>query len=248
MKISIVTVCYNSISTLEDTILSVLSQNIVDLEYIIIDGGSNDGSIDIIKKFGNQISIVISEPDSGIYDAMNKGIGNATGDIIGILNSDDIYADRLVLSDILHFFQADSELEVLYGNLVYVDANNTNKIIRHWNSKPYTNLFFEKGNVPPHPTFFVTSKVYKKIGLFDLKFSLAADYDFMFRVLKLHSCKSKYIDRLIVKMRLGGVTNNSLKNIIIGNKQILKAWRINGFRVPFLFFPSKILIRLLQYL
>jgi glycosyltransferase involved in cell wall biosynthesis len=247
MKLSIITVSYNSSKTIESTIRSVLSQRIPDLEYIIIDGGSTDDTLSIIKRFKGRINVLISEPDSGIYDAMNKGIKIASGEVIGILNSDDVYADENVLFDVWQNFISNKDLDILYGDLVYVKQDNTDKVIRNWISLPYFNFFFETGNVPPHPSLFVTSKVYEKAGLFDLQFNLAADYEFMFRVFKKHSFKSKYINRLIVRMRLGGATNQSFKNIFYGNKQILKSWRTNGFKAPLYFFPLRIFKRLIQF-
>lgn len=247
MKLSIITVSYNSAKTIEFTINSVLSQRIPDLEYIIIDGGSTDGTIKIIQGFREKISIFISEPDMGIYDAMNKGIRMATGEVIGVLNSDDIYADENVLHDVMQNFNSDYSIDILFGNLVYVKQDNTDKIVRKWKSQPYFKYFFETGNVPPHPSLFVTSKVYNQAGPFDLQFNLAADYEFMLRIFKKHSFKSKYINRLIVRMRLGGATNQSLKNILIGNKQILTAWGNNGFKVPITLIPLRIIKRLSQF-
>jgi len=247
MKLSIITVSYNSADTIEFTIKSVLSQKIPDLEYIIIDGGSTDGTLNIIEGFKKEITVFISEPDSGIYDAMNKGIRLATGEVIGVLNSDDIYADENVLHDVMQNFNSDNSLDILFGNLVYVKQNNTDKIVRKWKSQPYFKYFFETGNVPPHPSLFVTSKVYKQAEPFDLQFNLAADYEFMLRIFKKHSFKSKYINRLIVRMRLGGATNQSIKNILNGNKQILTAWRNNGLKAPITLMPLRIIKRLSQF-
>jgi glycosyltransferase involved in cell wall biosynthesis len=248
MKISIITVTFNSVQYLKNCIESVLNQEYRNLEYIIIDGKSTDGTVEIIENFGNRIEQFISEPDYGIYDAMNKGINLATSDVIGILNSDDVYQDTQVLSDVMACFENDPELDILYGNLVYVKSDDLNKVVRKWKSCPsYTN-FFENGNVPPHPTLFVRSQVYQIAGLFDLEYKLAADYEFMLRIFKKHNFKSYYLNRSMVKMRLGGATNKNYKNIISGNKEILLSWKKNGLNIPFRLIPLKIIKRLNQFI
>ena len=248
MKISIITISFNSVKTILETIQSVQTQTYKNIEYIIKDGGSNDGTIEVINQYLGQLSLVISEPDKGIYDAMNKGIRMASGDIIGILNSDDIYVDANVLSDVIQQFNSNKKLDILYGDLIYVKKNDTSKVVRKWKSKPYFKNFFEYGNVPPHPTIFVKKNIYQEAGLFDIQYKLAADYEFMLRVFKKYNYESKYINRVMVKMRMGGATNKSFKNIINGNKEILSAWRNNGLKPPINLMPIRIVKRLLQYL
>lgn len=248
MKVSIITVCFNSSNTIEKTMLSVFEQTHGNIEYIFIDGKSTDDTISIIKKYENNITKLVSEPDLGIYDAMNKGITLATGEIVGILNSDDLYADKHVLADVMKYFSDDPDLDILYGNLNYVKNLNTKAIVRKWVSKPYYNGFFEHGNVPPHPALFLRSNVYKKVGLFNLEYKLAADYEFMFRVFKKHNFKSKYVNRLTVKMRLGGATNKSFENILNGNKEILKAWKNNGLKPPITLMFLRFVKRLVQFI
>lgn len=247
MRVSIITVSYNSADTIEETIKSVLSQEGTDIEYIIIDGGSTDKTLQIIESFKEKINIVVSEPDGGIYDAMNKGISLASGNVIGVLNSDDIYADNQVLKDVMLQFANSPNLNILYGNLVYVKKDDTEKIVRTWRSESYFDNFFEKGNVPPHPTLFVSSEVYQRAGSFDLQYNLAADYEFMLRVLKKGNFRSKYINRLIVKMRLGGATNKSFSNILNGNREILKAWVNNGLIPPLTLMPLRVIKRVSQF-
>lgn len=247
LKISIVTVCYNSSKTIKQSIDSILTQTYGNIEFIIIDGGSSDGTVELIKSYDNQISKLISEPDNGLYHAMNKGINLCSGNVIGLLNSDDIYTDKSVLSDVMKHFNEDPDLDILYGNLVYVKKENTDEVVRKWISKPYNTVFFEQGNVPPHPALFLRADVYKKVGLFNLKYKLAADYEFMLRVFKKYNFKSKYIDRLTVKMRLGGATNKSIKNIINGNKEILNAWKNNGFKPPATLMLRRLAKRLSQF-
>ncbi|RYX98905.1 glycosyltransferase, partial [bacterium] len=174
MKISIITVVYNNERTIEDAINSVLAQDYADIEYVIIDGNSSDGTTSIIKKYQDQIEIFISESDKGLYDAMNKGVLASTGDVIGILNSDDLYQDKFVISDIAEQFKSNPVCDIIYGDLVYVDKDNVDKIVRKWKSKPYYPKFFEHGYVPPHPALFLKREVYEKAGLFDLNFRLAA--------------------------------------------------------------------------
>lgn len=247
MKISIITVVYNNDKTIKDAIESVLNQSYQQIEYIVIDGASKDNTVSIIKEFQSQIAKFVCEPDNGIYDAMNKGVGLATGDVIGILNSDDLYQDANVIETVMNQFSQDPSLDIVYGDLVYVKNEDVNSIVRNWKSIPYYDRFFERGNVPPHPSLFVKQYVYKKAGLFNLDFILAADYEFMLRIFKKHDFNSKYIERVIVKMRLGGATNQSFSNIIRQNLEVLKAWNHNQLKVPFLLMLSRIFKRLFQY-
>ena len=211
MKISIITVCYNADRTIREAIESVLSQSYKDIEYIIIDGNSTDNTLNIINEYKDRITVIVSEPDKGIYDAMNKGIKKATGEVIGILNSDDIYQDTEVLKDVMSIFLR-SSVDILYGDLVYVRSNETDIIVRKLKSDPYYKNFFENGIVPPHPALFIKSNVYKQAGYFDLQYKLAADYEFMLRIFKKNTFESIYLNRLMVKMRLGGATNKNLRN------------------------------------
>lgn len=246
MKISIITVAYNAATTIQDTIESVLSQKEVDVEYILIDGGSTDGTLDIIEKHKSSIDHFTSEPDRGIYDAMNKGVQAATGDIIGILNSDDIYAHEYVLRDILAKF--DSETQGVYADLVYVDQKDTNKVTRTWIAKPYVAGAFKKGWMPPHPTFFVRKEVYEKFGAYSLELRSAADYEFMLRVIHKHQINIGYLPEIIVKMRVGGESNVSLKNRIRANQEDRKAWEMNGLKPGALTLIRKPISKIGQFL
>jgi len=247
-KISIITVVYNNEKTIVDAIQSVLNQSYPDIEYVVIDGGSKDKTVHWINSFKDQLGYFISERDRGLYDAMNKGIRASTGDVIGILNSDDLYQDFDVINTVMEQFNIDPELDILYGDLVYVKSDDTNKIIRNWKSKPYYKKFFENGNVPPHPALFVKSNVYKSVGMFNLDYKLAADYDLMLRMFKKNNFKTKYINKVIVKMRLGGATNQSYTNILNQNKEILKSWKDNGLKAPISLMPSRVIKRLLQFI
>ena len=248
MKISIITVVYNNEKTIKDAMQSVLGQSYRDIEYVIIDGGSRDNTVNFINEYKEKIGYFISEKDNGLYDAMNKGIKACTGDVIGILNSDDLYQDLDVIIDVMQQFNNDPKLDILYGDLVYVKSDDTNKIVRNWKSKGYYEQFFENANVPPHPALFVKSKVYNESGLFDLQYKLAADYELMLRMFKKHKFNSKYFNRLIIKMRLGGATNQSFSNIVNQNKEILKSWKNNGLNAPFYLMPLRIFKRLSQFI
>jgi len=248
MKISIITVVYNNEKTIKEAMQSVLSQTYEDIEYVIIDGKSKDNTVNLINDYKENLGYFISEKDNGLYDAMNKGIIACTGDVVGILNSDDLYEDSDVIAAVMEEFINDAELDILYGDLVYVKSDNTNKVVRNWKSKNYYNSFFENANVPPHPALFVRNNVYKKVGLFDLQYKLAADYELMLRMFKKHHFKSKYVKRLIVKMRLGGTTNQSFTNIVVQNKEILKAWKNNDLRAPPYLMLLRIFKRLAQFI
>lgn len=223
MKISIITVCYNSAETIESTLKSVSSQDYPDIEYILVDGGSTDATLDIVKRYKN-VSILVSEPDEGIYDAMNKGIGLATGDVIGTLNADDFYVGNSVVSDVAKIFK-DNTVDACFADLVYVNQNNTDKIVRYWKSKSYQPGLFKKGWVPAHPTFFVKKSVYEKFGVFDLEYKIAADFELLFRLIETNKIRTVYLPKVIVKMRLGGTTNKNIKNIRIQNTEIIHILR-----------------------
>lgn len=246
MKISIITVAYNSGKTIEDTLKSVVNQDYKSVEYIIIDGGSNDDTLQIVEKYRSQIAIILSEKDKGIYDAMNKGIALATGDIIGILNSDDFYPDSHVLSKIVSEFK--SGIDGVYADLVYVDPLNTAKIARTWKSGDYKQGAFLKGWMPPHPTFFVRKEIYDKYGTYALHLRYAADYEFMLRVIHKHGIKLAYLPEMIVRMRVGGASNASLKNRIKANREDRLAWKMNDLRPQLFTHIRKPLSKIFQFL
>jgi glycosyltransferase involved in cell wall biosynthesis len=247
MKISIITVVYNNEKTISDAMNSVISQNYGNIEYIVIDGGSTDNTVNLINQHKDKLSYFVSEKDKSLYDGMNKGILASTGDVIGILNSDDLYQDSNVIKEVMEQFNNNLDLDILYGNLVYVKNEDINKVIRYWKSKSYYSHFFENGNVPPHPALFVRKTVYNEVGLFNLNYKLAADYELMLRMLRKNNFNTKYINRLIVKMRLGGATNQSFTNIVNQNDEILKAWKNNGLKPPLKLMPLRIIKRLLQF-
>lgn len=247
MKISIITVSLNSVNTIEDCIISVVNQSYKNIEYIIIDGGSIDGTLDIIKKYESKISFWISEKDYGIYDAMNKGINSATGGIVGIINSDDFYANWSVIKEIVEFMSKE-KVDSCYGDLTYVDRKNTNKIIRFWKSGKFRKSKFKIGWMPPHPTFFVKKQIYEKYGLFNLKFYMGADYELMLRLLYKHNISTVYIPKVLVKMRTGGENRPSFINVINNGISCYHAWKANGFRPKIIIFLLKPLLKVSQFL
>lgn len=247
MKVSIITTVFNNKKTVEDAIKSVLSQSYPNIEYIVIDGGSTDGTVDIINQYKDKIAKFISEKDKGVYDGMNKGIKMATGDIIGILNSDDVYASDKVIERVV-IEMTEKNVDVCWGDLVYVDQKNTDKIIRYWKSSEYKKGKFKKGWMPPHPTFFVKKWVYKKYGYFNLDFPIAADYEIMLRFLEKYKVQSCYIPQILVKMRIGGQSNKSVKNIIKANIECYRAWKVNELKVnPLVPLVLKPLSKISQY-
>jgi glycosyltransferase len=233
MKVSIITVVYNNKKTIKDAIESVLNQTYKNIEYIVIDGASNDGTVEIVQSYSNKIDKFISEPDNGLYDAMNKGLKLATGNIIGILNSDDFYASNNIIEKVVNVFN-ENNIDSVYGDLVYVDSNNTDKIVRYWKSIPFKKGLFRKGWHPAHPTFFVKKDVYDKYGIFNLDFKIAADYEIMLRFLEKYKISTYYIPEILVKMRIGGESNKNIKNIVRANIECYKAWKINELKPPLL--------------
>lgn len=226
LKISIITVVYNNRMIIADCIDSVLNQTYKDIEYIVIDGGSVDGTIDIIEKFQNKISVFLSESDNGIYDAMNKGIALATGDIVGILNSDDFYIDEFVIEKVIREFDKKG-VDSVYADLVFVNPKNLEKTVRYYDSSQFNPSRFAYGWMPAHPTFFVKKKAYDKYGVFRTDLKIGADFDILVRFLYTHGISYSYMQEVLVKMRVGGVST-SFSSIWINNIEALKVCRENG--------------------
>ena len=294
MKVSLITVSYNSARTIADTIASVKMQTYKNIEYIVVDGNSSDGTVEIVKQFvvakqgtmqgrsegvmqgsakgamqgrsegasqdlpedlsKNLINIAsqgvvtkfLCERDKGIYDAMNKGLALATGDIIGVLNSDDFYCSNDVIENVVRAFE-ENETDCLYGDLNYVDPIDTSKIIRKWRSGSYSKENFLKGWMPPHPTFFVKKSCYENFGTFETQFKSAADYELMLRFLFKESCSAQHFPKVMIHMRSGGVSNVSLKNRLRANREDRLAWKINGLKPKWFTLLRKPLSKLKQY-
>jgi glycosyltransferase len=246
MKVSIVTICYNSAETIRETVESVISQTYKDIEYIIVDGASNDDTLSIVDSYKNYISKIISEKDNGIYDAMNKGVLAATGDIIAILNSDDFYADDNVIAEMVETFKH-SNADAVYADLIYVDREDTTKVKRVWKSGKYEDGKFLFGWMPPHPTLFVRKKVYENFGLYNTALRSSADYEFMLRVIHKEKIKLAYLPRVITKMRVGGQSNVTLENRRKANLEDKKAWELNGLKPYFFTIALKPLRKIPQF-
>lgn len=246
MKVSLITVTFNSAIYLEECINSVMEQQSADIEHIIIDGGSTDGTLDIIKKYETHIAKWISEKDKGMYDAINKGLNLATGDIVGILNSDDIFASNDVIEAIVTCFN-EYKLDAVYGDLEYVNKTNTNKVIRVWKGFSYKRFRFNYGWMPAHPTFYLRRELIDEFGGYESHYFTAADYEFMARYLYRYRISARYLPKLIVKMRVGGQSNITIKSRLRANRRDYLAMKKN--QVPFAFLASvlKPIIKLHQY-
>lgn len=250
MKISIICVCLNSQETIYDCLFSISNQTYRDFELIIIDGNSTDKTLSIINNFKKEIPKIkiLSEKDQGIYDAMNKGIKIADGEIIAFLNSDDFYCNKDVLNQIFKIFDNNPKIDCCYSDLVYVERKKPKKKIRYWKSKYYINGSFSKGWMVPHPTFFARKSIYDKYGRFNLKYKFASDVDLMIRFFEVKKINFKYIPKIFIYMRLGGITNQSIKNIYLQNIEILRSLRSHNLQSNlFVFFFFKIFHRFKQY-
>jgi len=226
LRVSIITIVYNNRATFEDSVKNVLSQSYKNIEYIVVDGGSNDGTVDILQAYRKRIFQWVSEPDQGVYDAMNKGIRMATGEVIGFLHSSDLYAHPRVIEEVAWVFE-NSNVKSVYGDLQYVDKRDLSRVIRHWKSSPYRHGQFRQGWMPPHPTFFVRKEIYEKYGYFNPKFRIAGDYELMLRFLERYRISATYIPEVLVKMRWGGISNGSIKNVLIKSYEDYRAWGMN---------------------
>lgn len=248
MRVSIITVAYNSAATIRDTIESVINQTYPDIEYIVVDGVSKDNTIDIVKEYEPEFKgrmRWISEPDNGLYDAMNKGFAMATGKIVGIINSDDLFSDKQAVEKVVCKFKMNDPVDCVFADLFYVAQNDTNKIVRYW--KTGKKKSFAKGWHPAHPTFYVKKEIYDRCGTFDLQFKLAADFELMLRLVEKDRISMVYLPEPLVKMRLGGATSKNLTNIKKGNLECIQAFRKNEIKVSVLYPLYRLLPKLKQY-
>lgn len=246
-KLTILTAAYNSAATIADTLRSVAEQRYPDIEHIVIDGASKDDTLAIVEREGARVTKLVSEPDKGIYDAYNKGIGLANGEIIGFLNSDDFYCHAGVLDAVMAAFAADPDLDAVHADLVYVDQADTTRVTRHWRSRPCTKASLRRGYIPAHPTVFLRRRVYDKAGLFDIKYRLAADYEFLLRIYHTHRVKSLYVPEIWVRMREGGATGGTFASIKKQNDEIRDAQARHGvhYALP-KYYARKVIDRTLQ--
>ena len=228
--VSVVTPCLNSAQTIADTIASVRQQTVA-AEHIFCDGGSVDGTTDLVRELAPRARIN-SRPDAGLYDAMNRGIGLCTGEVIGILNADDFYCDPRVLAEVVEVFAARPDVDLVYGCLHYVDARDTRRVTRRWRPGPASRKAWRQGWMPPHPAVFVRASVYREFGAYNLALSMSADYEFLLRTMYFGACEAHYLDRVLVNMRTGGVSNATLGNRLRANREDRRAWDLNDARAP----------------
>lgn len=249
MRFSIITPSFNSAATIADTLRSIDEQRDIDVEHLIVDGASTDATMEIVDRHAQPWRHCSSGPDRGLYDAMNKGLVQATGDVVGFLNSDDFYPSNDVLKQVAAAFEADASIEAIYGDLCYVRPHEPGRIVRFWRSSPHVVGMFAQGWVPPHPTVFVKRAVYDACGGFDLKYRMAADWELLARIFEVRRVKSTYLPKVLVHMRLGGLTNRSWRNVWRQNREIWEAMRSHGFRSsPVEFTLRKLWSRGMQYI
>lgn len=248
MKISIITVAYNSASTIRDTFESVLSQTYDDIEYIVVDGASKDDTVSIIQEYDQRFNARmrwLSEPDKGLYDAMNKGLRMATGDIVGIINSDDFYHRNDILKLIVNEF-IDSEVQAIYGDVRFVNPSDLSKTVRYYSSKSFKPSMFRFGFMPAHPTFFTYKRNYDKIGYYRTDYKIAADYELLIRFLYVNKLSSKYLSEDFMKMRTGGISTSSFKSNLLLNREIVRACRGNGIKTSLFILFFKYFVKVFE--
>lgn len=249
MKISIVTVTYNSGKTLRDTFRSVLSQSYLNIEYIIIDGASQDNTIDIVKEYESQFNGCmrwISERDAGLYDAINKGIAMATGDVIGVLNSDDFFTFPTIVEEIANSFNESTD--AIYGDVHFVKCNDLTHSIRYYSSKVFKPSLMKLGFMPAHPTFYCRKECYKKYGLYKTDFKIAADFDLLLRFIYVHHITVKYLPLDMVTMRIGGASTNGIKSYVCIMKEHLRSFKENGIKSNIFLLSLRYFYKLTEYI
>ena len=246
LSVSIITVCFNSEATIRGTLESVRSQYYEKLEHVVVDGASSDGTVNIVNQYRDSVSTVVSEPDRGLYDAMNKGIHHATGDIIGILNSDDFFENKEVVSAVVRLFEDHPEIDIVFGDVVFVEPDNLERVTRYYKSGHFRPWKLRFGWMPPHPATFVRKGAYERVGKYRLDMRIAADYDMFVRWLLVAGLKWQYLDRVLVRMRAGGVSTSGIRSCIRLNREIVRACRDNGVYTNLLLVLSKIPFKLLE--
>lgn len=248
LKISIITVCYNSEATIRDTIESVLSQDYSDIEYIIVDGASKDGTMAIVNEYKDRIAKIVSEPDKGIYDAMNKGVSLATGDVVGILNSDDYYETSNVIEDVVQHFEQAPNSELVFGDVVFVQPENLQRVVRFYRSGHFKAWKLRFGWMPPHPATFIRKRAYERVGMYSLEYKISADFEMFVRLLLVYKLTFSKVDKVLVRMRAGGVSTSGVKSSIRLNSEIVRACRDNDVYTNLVFVLSKIPFKLIELL
>lgn len=227
MKISVITAVRNNRDTVAAALDSILAQTHPELELIVIDGASTDGTLEVLQGYGERLQVLISEPDQGIYDALNKGLAHASGDIVGFLHADDLLANSSALADIARAF-AGGSVDAVYGDLQYVKKSQPLLVVRHWRGGEFTPVRLAWGWMPPHPTLYLRRQIYERFGKFDTSYRIAADYDFMLRILRSGELRVQYLPRVLVNMRVGGTSNRSLLNLWCKSREDLQILQRQG--------------------
>ncbi len=246
MLITVITVCRNAAEVIESCVRSVAAQDYPQVEHLILDGASTDGTQDAVLSVSSDRVRWLSEPDEGMYFALNKGLGLASGEVIGLLHADDAFADAGVLSRVASVLTS-LDWEACYGDLEYVSLRNPSEVVRFWRSSDYRPGGFESGWMPPHPTFYAKKGVYQRFGGFDTRLSIGADWDLLYRLFEVKRIRARYLPGVLVRMRLGGISNRSIRNILLNNLQCIRVFRKYGRRVPTGYLPAKLLHRLGQF-
>lgn len=246
MKISIITVAFNAATTLADTLQSVAAQTHPDVEHIVVDGASTDGTLDIVARHGSHIARLVSEPDKGIYDAMNKGVGLVTGDVVAFLNADDMYAHNDVVADVASIMEQE-RLDALFGDAVFFDTQNPSRVLRRYNSGRFLPEKLAWGWMPAHPTLFLRREVFERVGPFRTDYKIAGDFDFIARAFWRQPLRYWYLPEILVRMRTGGISTSGWRSTLLLNKEVLRACRENGIPTHWLKLLSKYPFKLLEY-
>jgi len=247
MKITIITVCFNAASTIKKTLDSVAGQTHIPIEHIVIDGNSKDGTLEILRSHKTHSYTLLSEPDNGIYDAMNKGLKMATGDVIGLLHSDDMYVSDSVIAQVAMEF-SDSNLDAIYADAIFFRDGEPDSITRYFRSDRFSLDTLAWGWLPAHTTIFFRRRVFEQFGLYKTDYKIAADVDFIARVFRSKNFRAKYIPKVWVKMRIGGISTGGWRNTILLNREVLRALRENGIKTNMAQILSKYPLKLLEFL
>jgi len=246
MKVTLITVCWNVAPVIAETLDSVFAQEHQDLEVIVIDGASKDGTLEILETYRPRLAHLVSEKDDGIYDAMNKGLARATGDIIGFVNAGDLLMDPSVITDVVKAFQ-DNKVDAVYGDIIMVDEADITQVKRTWKSGAYHKSNFTKGWMPPHVATFIRKSAYDRFGHFNTDLRIAADYEILFRFLYKHELPTLHIPKILVRFRLGGMSNGSVRHVLKANTEVRRSWRLNGFKAPPMLVTRKLWSKVMQF-
>ncbi|MFN5422762.1 MAG: glycosyltransferase family 2 protein [bacterium] len=245
IRVSIITICRNAESTIESTIQSVLAQTHPNIQYIIVDGLSTDSTMSVVSKYQDKISVVVSEKDKGLYDALNKGISLADGDVIGVVHADDVLASNDIISVISDEFVKDHSLMSVIGDIAFV--NERGKQVRYYSSRSWNPSLFRYGMMPPHPSFYCRRQLFEQYGVYRTDFKIGSDYELLLRFLSIHWISFRYVSRLFVLMKPGGISTSGISSFLTINKEIMRASRMHKIKTNYLFVFSRYLVRIFQF-